>query len=58
MTDQQRQQALALCDRILDTAAKLQADLHAAAEVIEEEIRKSHPAARHPGSCEAAVRNP
>jgi hypothetical protein len=38
MTDEQRQRALALCDRILETAAKVQADLQGAKAVIEGEI--------------------
>ena len=37
MTEGQRQHALALCDLILATAAKLQADLREAKEVIEGE---------------------
>jgi hypothetical protein len=36
MTEEQRQHALALCARILETAAKLEADLRAAKKVIEE----------------------
>jgi hypothetical protein len=36
MTNEQRQHALALCARILETATKLEADLHAATKVIEE----------------------
>jgi len=36
MTEDQRQHALALCGRILETAAKLEANLHAAKKVIEE----------------------
>jgi hypothetical protein len=38
MNEEQRQRALDLCDRILQTAAKLQTDLAAAAMVIKEEI--------------------
>lgn len=38
MTEEQRKIALSLCDRILQTAARLQADLRATSTVIEEEI--------------------
>lgn len=36
MTEEQRRLALTLCDRILETAAKLQADLAEAKDVIAE----------------------
>jgi hypothetical protein len=58
MTEEQRQHALALCDRILETAAKLQADLQGAAQVIEEEMQAARVPHSHYGSSEAAVRNP
>jgi hypothetical protein len=58
MTEEQRQHALALCDRILETAAKLQADLQAAKGVIEEEMEAAPVPHFHYGSSEAAVRNP
>jgi hypothetical protein len=51
MTKGQRQLALDLCDRILQTAAKLQTDLAAAAAVIGKEIESRHrdlPAWRQP----------
>lgn len=38
MTEDQRQHALALCGRILETAAKVQADLREAKKVIKEEM--------------------
>jgi hypothetical protein len=38
MTEEQRQRALILCERILETAAKIHTDLAAAAALIEEEI--------------------
>jgi hypothetical protein len=41
MTENQRQQALTLCDRILETAAKLQAELQMASDVIEQEIESA-----------------
>jgi hypothetical protein len=49
MTDEQRRQALALCDRILETAAKVQADLQEAKAVIEEEMEKQAPPSSWPG---------
>jgi BMFP domain-containing protein YqiC len=42
MTEEQRQRALYLCDRILQTAAKLRTDLAAASNVIREEIELRH----------------
>jgi hypothetical protein len=56
MTEAQRQLALTFCDRILETAAKLQADLQQAADVIEEEI-EANLMPRRSGSCETAVRH-
>ena len=47
MTEDQRRHALALCESILATAAKLQADLRAAAEVIEAEIGTTHSISGH-----------
>ena len=41
MTEEQRQHALVLCARILETAAKLQADLQAAKAAIEEEMEQA-----------------
>lgn len=43
MTEEQRKLALDLCDRILQTAARLQADLKTAAAVIEDEIERACP---------------
>ena len=43
MTEDQRRQALALCDRILETAAKLQADLQQTKKEIELESRQIEP---------------
>ena len=42
MNEQQRRRALDLCDRILQTAAKLQTDLAATARVIKEDIELHH----------------
>ena len=36
MTEEQRRNALALCDRILETAAKVQADMRDAKKVLDE----------------------
>jgi hypothetical protein len=41
MTEDQRQQALILCERILETAAKIHADLAAAAALIDEEMGRA-----------------
>jgi len=41
MTEEQRQEALALCERILETAARLEADLQAAAAAIAEETENT-----------------
>lgn len=52
MTEEQRQLALSLCDRILQTAAKLHADLEATAKVIKEggEVCSSSPRDRKKSS--------
>ena len=41
MTKEQRHQAPALCERILKTAVRLEADLHAAAVAIAEETENT-----------------
>jgi hypothetical protein len=41
VTEDQRQQALILCEHILETAAKIHADLAAAAKFIDEELGRA-----------------
>ncbi len=56
MTEEQRRDALALCDRILETAARAQADLREAKAVIDDEMVDVLPPSGHSGSGEASVR--
>lgn len=51
MTERQRRQALVVCGRILETAAKLQADLREAKAVIEKELAEGGGLKAAPGTC-------